>query len=302
MIKIAHILNPVKIADDSDFYKIQQKTLISIIQAKKYIQHKCVIDLMYVDFEGDCMDIQDEFLYIGSLCRSVESVNPNLTCRKLPVFQDLLNKAKPYLKGYDVIIYSNMDIILLPFFYEYILEQYQLGHDAVVINRRRVPFQLLRDQSLVNTYSTLGRSHPGFDCFAFSYELLNQFDFHEICLGIPFFEVSFVHQIAAHSKNPKWSLDLHLTVHLGLSVFSNRNSLYYQHNRSIYFKKVLPSIKPKLKLSNFPYFHRNFLYRAISWGLNPSIFFSEYIELQQNSWCVKARLLLQEIRWRILQR
>jgi hypothetical protein len=302
MMRIAHFINPVKVEEDSDFYKIQQKTFESLQIAQNYPSSDIEIDLFHVNFGEDDYIVPSGFIKLGQLRRSIGEVNPKLTTRKLPIFQDILEEVKIIANQYDLLIYTNMDIVVLPFFYE-VIQQYHLqGHDAICVNRRRVTFNLLDDESLSNAYAELGRSHPGFDCFAFSPELLLKFDFKEICLGISFFEVAFVHQIAAYAKKPIWLLDKHLTIHFGLEVLVNRDNDYYRHNRFTYEQKIRPQIAPLFDLKHFPYGSFPKWRQFINWGLNPSIFLKEYIELSGKSWRKKLTEYLQEIRWRILQR
>lgn len=302
MMRIAHFINPVKVKEDSDFYKIQQKTFESLQIAQSYPSLDIEIDLFHVNFEEDDYIVPSGFIKLGQLQRSIGEVNPKLATRKLPIFQDILKEVKVIASQYDLLIYTNMDIVVLPFFYEVIQQYYLKGHDAICVNRRRVTFSLLEDKSLSNAFAQLGRSHPGFDCFAFTPELLLKFDFKEICLGISFFEVAFIHQIAAYAKKPTWVLDKHLTIHFGLEVLANRDNAFYRHNRFTYEQKIRPQITALLDIQKFPYATFPKWRQTINWGLNPSIFFKEFVELSGKSNKQKLIAYLQEIRWRILQR
>lgn len=302
MLRIAHLINPVKVHEDSDFYKVQQKTFEAILNAKKYSSGSIEIALYTIGFEEDIEVAPIEFKNIGLLQRSVLDVNSALKGKKLPLFQDVLDLTLPQLGQFDLLIYTNMDILPLPYFYEQIAEKYKVGHDAIVINRRRISLTLLGEDTLTNSFAQIGRSHPGFDTFAISPKILQKMNFAQICLGVSFFEVSFVHQIAAFAQRPCWLLDQHLTLHYGLEVLVKRNNAYYRHNRSQYEQIILPQIRKYLHLSKFPYAQFRVWQRTLNWGLNPSIFFKEFIELQSKSWKEKAIHYLQEWRWRLLQR
>lgn len=301
MLRIAHVINPVKVEQDSLFFKIQQKTIESIEFAKKSAVSNTLVDLFYVQGENESFELR-EWKLLGTLKQSISDLHPKFHSRKLPLFQDIVELIAEKLEKYDLVIYSNMDIGLMPFFYDFIHNQFLAGFDAITINRRRISPNLLKDKNLSSAYSSIGKSHPGFDCFALRPNIIKQLNFETICLGVPFFEVAMIHQIVAFAENPCWIMDKHLTFHFGYDVLNSRKNVFYVHNRNEFEKKILPKIKSQLKLSHFPYAKSSVFKQIIQWGLNPSIFIKEYPELKSKSLTYKIRFLLNEIRWRIIQK
>ena len=76
----------------------------------------------------------------------------------------------------------------------------------------------------------------------------------------------------------------------------------YFFYKTTYFTKIHPEIKNKFDITKFPYEDEKKLTRLIKWILNPSIFTVDYLNLEGKSSLQKAKLKLEEIRWRILQR
>lgn len=199
-------------------------------------------------------------------------------------------------------IYTNMDIVLMPYFYDSVLDLIKQGHDAIVINRRRLSGGYNSIEELPQMYADMGRSHPGFDCFVFRKELLAQFILEDICIGIPFVEVALIHNIFSFAQAPLFVPDKHLTFHIGMEVMPTRDSAYYRHNREVFFSSIYPRLKPYFTLSKFPYAALPMYKRAMKWALNPSLFTLNYIRLENKNLLQKGKLFLNELRWRILQK
>lgn len=301
MYQITHIVNPVKVAEKSELYKSQPITFSSMLVAKKQSKYADDIRLCTTQFPDDRSIIPNEFHQLSDLTRSVLDVNVNLSGKPLPLIADILSKLKE-LPASDYYIYTNTDIALMPYFYDSVYEYIKTGHDAIVINRRRLSKKYAEGVDLSLMYSDLGKSHPGFDCFVFKCELLEQFVFGNICVGIPFLEVTFIHNIATFAVNPLFLFDAHLTFHIGMDVMPKRNKAYYWHNREEFFKRIFPLLKPRFTLQKFPYATLPFHMRALKWILNPSLFTTNYLQLEGKTWIEKLRFSLYELRWRFLQR
>ena len=192
--RILHIINPVKVSKQSDLFFAQPITFKSMLNAKKYATFSESITLATTQFEEDKSIIPEGFLQLSNLKTSILDLHPKLKGKKLPLIQEILNKTKE-TDACDYIVYTNMDIGVLPQFYDVLYSFISQGNDAVVINRRRVSSKFKNLDDLPLIYSELGDSHPGFDCFLFKKELLEQFIFEDVCIGIPFLEVSFLHNL-----------------------------------------------------------------------------------------------------------
>lgn len=299
--RILHIINPVKVSEKSDLFFAQPITFESLKNAKNFSKFSNSITLVTTQFEEDKSIIPSEFLQLSNLERSVLDVQPNLTGKKLPLIQDILAKTKE-VEACDYIVYTNMDIGVLPQFYDVLFTYMSEGYDAAVINRRRISTFHKSIEELPLIYSEMGKSHPGFDCFVFKKDLLDKFIFDEICIGIPFLEVSFLHNIFSFAENPIYVPDIHVTFHLGMEVMPPINKGFYWHNRTTFFKKINPKLKSKYDLMKFPYGDLSFPKRAFKWLLNPGVFTRTYLELEGKNFWYRLKFHLNEIRWRFLQK
>ena len=301
MNRVAHIINPVKVNEKSDLFVAQPITFESILIAKNYSKHSDCIGLYTTQFEEDREIIPSGFIQLSNLERSVLDVSPRLKGRKLPLIGDILSKATQ-IEDADYVIFTNMDIALMPYFYDTVFQLLEKGHDALVINRRRLQSIYTKVEELPQMYADLGLSHPGFDCFVIKKELISQFVLDEICVGISFLEAALVHNIFSFAENPLYIPDAHLTFHIGMDVLVPRSNDFYYHNRNAFFKKIQPKIKHLYKLEKFPYASLPLPKRVLKWMLNPSIFTRNYLQLQGKSWSYRIKTRLDEIRWRILQK
>ncbi|HRO74818.1 MAG TPA: hypothetical protein PLP27_01570 [Crocinitomicaceae bacterium] len=256
------------------------------------------VQIVTTQFDEDKEIIPKEFTQLSNLTRSVLDVNAQLEKRKLPLIGDILAKLKE-VENADYYIYTNVDIALMPFFYDTVQQFIDRGHDAVIINRRRLKKEYSKIDELPLMYADLGHSHPGFDCFVFHRDLLDKFILDDICVGISFLEVSLIHNLLAIAKNPLYVPDVHLTFHIGMDVLVPRmNNPFYWHNRKTYFDKIEPQIKEKFQLKKFPYADEHLIVRALKHVLNPSLFTRNYIQMET----VNLKQKLDEMRWRFLQK
>lgn len=298
---IAHIINPVNTPEGTELFTAQPITFESMLKARNFSRYPKNIQLVTTQFEEDRVIIPDGFQLLSNLERSVLDVNPQLNGKKLPLVGDILRKTKEIERA-DYLIFTNMDIALMPAFYDAVFAYIEQGHDAVVINRRRLSHHYSKMEDLPLMYADLGRSHPGFDCFVFKRELLDQLILDEICVGISFLEVTLLHNLFAFAENPLYVPDTHLTFHIGMEVLVPRNNLFYKHNRNVFFQKIYPQLQPFFELKKFPYGKLPFPKRSLKWMLNPGIFTRNYLRLEGQHVFRKIKSRLDEIRWRILQR
>lgn len=305
-IRIAHIINPVNAESNSVFYAIQQITFESILNAKRFSssekneQKGRKIDFFTTQFPEDRAIIPQGFTILPDLQRSVLDFGKFDKPRKLPLIADILATVDKASDA-DYFIYTNMDIGLMPSFYETIFQEIENGHDAILITRRRISKTYTSVAQLPETYADLGKPHPGYDTFVFHRSLLEKFVLSEICVGIPFLEVSLLHNFIAFAQNLQLIDRAHLTFHIGMEVMPPVDEQFYWHNRNTYEQKILPKIKPFLAKEKFPYAQENFISRWTKWILNPCYRSSLMAEMEMMNFTRKVKFLLDEVRWKILQ-
>lgn len=308
-INVSHIINPIYDLDKPPLQYIQAVTFKSIQNALKFYstsEKDIEFIICSTQYPEDHASIPPFIQKLSNLEQSVLDVNETLIGKKLPLIKDILNIGIQETEA-DYLIYSNIDIALQPHFYDFVAHKINKGHDAIVINRRRIPFKVKpaeeASQHLINYYGTIGRSHPGFDCFIIKKSVLEQFILDNICIGISFLETALIHNIAAFSKNPLYVLDQHLTFHLGTDVLVPRKkNPFYWHNRNIFFNEIQPQLKPLWDVKRFPYGNKNIMKRGLGWGLNPSLFSRNFLELEGKNLTQSLKIKLDEIRWRFLQK
>ena len=298
-IRIAHIINPLKIEQNSPFFGIQQITFESILNAKRFSANK-KIDLHTIQYSEDRAIIPSDFTILQDLQRSVLDVAKFEQQRKLPLIADILEVLEKNSDA-DYFIYTNMDIGLMPSFYETIFHEIENGHDSVLITRRRISKNYTSVSQLPEIYADNGKPHPGYDTFVFHRSLLKKFVLSDICIGVPFLEVSLLHNLIAFSQNLKLIDCAHLTFHIGMEVMPPVNPQFYWHNRNTYETKILPVIKPYLSKEKFPYANENFVSRWTKWILNPCYRSALMAEMETMNFTRKIKFLLSEIRWKIIQ-
>lgn len=269
--------------------------------AHENCKYRNQITLATTQFEEDKKIIPAFFKILPNLERSVVDVKDFPLKRKLPLIKDILQQAYNFSDS-EYIIYTNTDIVLMPFFYDMVFEYLAAGYDAFAINRRRISKQFFKSKNLNAIYAEVGKSHPGFDCFIFKRSLIPKMTFANICVGVPFLEASILYNLVAYSNKFKLFYDKHLTIHIGMEVMPKRNADYYWHNRNEFFKKVLPVLKPNLKSVNLPYSELPFFRRMLNYMLNPAVFTLISTELEAANIFDKMRLLKDEIRFSILQK
>jgi hypothetical protein len=294
--RLVHIINPTNVSESSDLYKAQPITVESILNAKHFCKTSSEIQLAYTHFEEEHIQLQQPFKKLSYLSNSIHNILINANGNKLPLLAEILEKTAEMQADY--IIYTNIDIGLMPHFYDDVLNRVSQGHDALVINRRRISKRYFENKPLSDMYADIGFSHPGFDCFVFHKDLLQKFVMDGIVIGIPFVEATLVYNISAFAQNPAFIADKHLTFHIGLDVMPQRNKTYYKHNRGLFFNKILPALYPKLSIKKLPYASLPFPVRAIKWILNPVMFTRLFVLLELKS----LSGMIQELRWRMLQR
>jgi hypothetical protein len=269
MLHLAHIVNPFKAMANSDLNIAQKLTFASMLNAKANAG-SIKIELFSAQFEEDMAEVPKEFIDTKNLTDSVLNFQHFKEDIKLPLIGDILERLYTSTNA-DFLIYSNVDIGLFPQFYLKVEEFIKSGHDAFIINRRRLQNKFNSVEQLPIIYKETGKSHPGFDCFVFRRDLFPKFKLEGICIGVPFIEISFSQNLFAYSSNFKLYDKEILTFHIGEEIFRKRAPKeYFYYNRKK-FHLIEKQIKKDMKIENFPYYELNPIHRLFVWTLHPCI-------------------------------
>lgn len=298
MLHFAHIINPVNAPLGTELHRVQPLVFRSMQVAQAQAK-EANVSLFAVCYPEDESAVPPYLSLLPFLTRSILDVAGIKANKKLPFVKDILDALAANTDA-EYLIYTNADIILQPYFYQAATQYIQQGHDAVIINRRRIaPIYDSPDQ-LPLIWAETGNPHPGYDCFVLHRSLLEKFTLGDIILGTPFIEATLAHNVFAHSQNYLLLDHHHLTAHLGMEVMPKRNEELYWHNRNMFFKTVLPALKPHLTDQKLPYANDSWLGKQVRRVLNPAIFTSLSVELEGKSKAERLKWYLNELRWAFL--
>ncbi|WP_421898425.1 hypothetical protein [Marinoscillum sp.] len=274
-LRLIHVLNPFD-SQNTDQQRIQEVTFQSIANALDFGTGHMEVKVCAIRYSEDMSPLPKYMTELPNLSRSVLDFGDFNPKRRYPLVGDIMEEAVK-LNG-DYYMYTNMDIALQPSFYDFVSRQIRDGHDAVIINRRRIPWEYA-NKELPEMYALEGKKHPGFDCFVFSKAIADRLILGRICVGIPFIGVALAHNLFAFAERLAFYDRAQLTFHLGMEVMPHREPDYYWHNRLEFFNRVKPSLWLHFDVSRFPYGRDWLPLRLIRWGLNPSLFIWMNIKL-----------------------
>lgn len=270
VIKLAHIVNPFAADAASDLRVAQPITFESMRRAQSHAENVVHVELLAALFQDELQLLPQGFRATAPLTRSVSDLHNFVTPLRLPVLADILERAYAESEA-DYLVYTNVDIGLYPDFYKQVCAFIQQGHDAFIINRRRLPPIYSGVADLENIYSDKGKKHPGFDCFVFHRSIYPHLQLSGICIGVPFVEIAFSQNLFALTKNFKLFDEEVLTFHIGLEIFRRRAPrAYFRYNRR-QFHEVEKALWTHMRLERFPYQHLPWPLRLLRWAVHPCI-------------------------------
>ncbi|MGZ5253768.1 MAG: hypothetical protein ACXWV4_05345 [Flavitalea sp.] len=281
-ISIAHLVNPVYKPADPFLERAQQITFETMRVARDKSNSELSVQLLSAQYPEDHVVIPADLKTTIDLEESAASFQQFSNHRKLPLLKDLLHRLYTESDA-DYLIYTNVDIAVMPEFYNEVAKRIRQGYDAFIINRRRIPEEFAYSNNLEEMYSHRGLAHPGFDCFIFHRSLYPKFNLANVCIGIPFVEITFSQNLFCYANRFRLFDKEHLTFHLGMEIFKKRDKEYLNYNRNEY-RKALNAIRSDLSNRKFPWGDRNFFYRFIRWGLHPAIPIRLALSLESQRW------------------
>jgi len=232
--KIAHVINPVRAPEESDLSVAQPITFKTILNAKDEAEKQGIeVDLFTAQYPEDRDIVPESFTLLPDMQRSVLDFGEFRKRRKLPLIRDILGLLHERCGDADFMMYTNVDIALMPFCYAEIADMADNGHDAVIINRRTITAPTASGASLTHLYSLAGKTHPGWDCFVFRKAMFPMMDFQNACIGAPHIGQILYANLAMEARRFREFKDLHLTFHVGddRGWVRRKYADYWEHNR-----------------------------------------------------------------------
>lgn len=154
--------------------------------------------------------------------------------RKLPLIGDVLERLYASAPDADYLIYTNVDIALMPMFYTAVAGLIDEGYDAFIVNRRTIPARPpSRIADIPVMCARLGAPHPGYDCFVFKRSVYPDYRLGKICIGAPGMGTAMALNLLSQAGRFTVFEDLHLTFHLGADRVWKSAAFrdYAEHNR-----------------------------------------------------------------------
>jgi hypothetical protein len=214
MLRIAHIVNPVKPGPESDLVVAQPVTFESMRRARDFVAGSVEVSVVATHFAEDAEAAPAGFLLTPHLDRSVAELQAFARPRRLPLLRDILDRLHQSTAA-EWLIYTNADIAILPHFYATVAALIGEGYDAFVINRRTIPAHYTSPAQLPLMYAEVGDPHPGHDCFVFNRSAYEKYVLGNVCIGIDLVGRVLLWNLCAHSRRFREFTDLHLTFHIG---------------------------------------------------------------------------------------
>ncbi len=234
-IKIAHIINPVKVEKGHPAYLdiAQPVTFRSMLAAKSYAARKGLqVDLFSVQFnDEDASIVPEGFTVLSHFEKSIQDFHHfKVKFNPLPRVHDIIQALYQNSQA-EYFIYTNVDIGLHKDFYIRMLDLIKEGYDAICVNRRDLPKKVdgkvLTEKDLKLICQLEGERHPGFDTFVFKRDIVPLMKFRNVFVGfMPVGRVIF-HQVKINSQNLKWIEDgvkNKLTFHLGTDAYTHKKN------------------------------------------------------------------------------
>jgi len=256
--KFAHVVNPVKVAPSSDLYIAQPITFESMRIAQQLAATFSIpVELCAVNFPEDDEIVPKFFEYCSHLERSVLDVGKFAIPRKLPLIKDILDRAIATTQA-EFIIYTNVDIAVVPHFYLSLATIAEEGWDAFMITRRTLSKAYTSPAQLWRMYADPGEGHPGNDCFVFRRETYARYQLGDACVGARGFAKVLGLNLIVHAQRFQHFKELHLTFHIGddRTWDADKWADYSAHNLNV-FRGLLRRYSQELtKLAGIPIIDR----------------------------------------------
>jgi len=215
MMKLAHIVNPVRVATTSELSIVQPITFETMRRARRYALGEVDVALYVTHYLEDRALAPPHFLHTPDLERSVLDIGRFQQPRKLPLLKDILQRLYEAAADADYLIYTNVDIGVQPHFYVTVHHLIESGYDAFVVNRRTINRGYDQLSEIPLMYASVGRLHRGWDCFIFRRTVFPEYDLDNVCIGAPRCGLALLANLQVHADAFGEFKRLHLTFHLG---------------------------------------------------------------------------------------
>jgi hypothetical protein len=242
-----HLINPFLSPPGSEHDVAKRITFASIRTALAYAKARgTAVDCAAACYEEDVPAMEPPARLLPLLTRSVQDIAPMTPLRKFPLIGDLLKTAAQNSDG-EYLIYTNIDIILQPYFYHHVarLLRWIKGYAPAFVINRRVVSTAKDPAELPRLYAEAGTSHLGYDCFVFPRSWATEIDLGNLCIGTHLFDgVLFAMLDQRSGYRMQCFSRQHLTLHMGDDGAWHTMQQYKDYNETE-AKRLMASAKDK---------------------------------------------------------
>jgi hypothetical protein len=190
----------------------------AVIASMRQAASCAAVDSWGIHFHGVCHADEVDLIPAGFeghpvISRSIRNDARYSGCKPVPYLFDILAP----LRGGEVgewVVFTNMDIVLQPWFYTSVLEMLDAGFDSLIINRRTQPAEYSGCREWL-LRSEIGVSHPGMDCFVFPRSWIEEFVVSDAVVGAENVMRSLLYNLVCKAKKMAFVTRAMLTLHLG---------------------------------------------------------------------------------------
>ena len=211
--RFIHVVNPFTGGKPEGIDQTQKVTIEGMAKAKAYSDAD--VSLIFALENGDGHLSFDCGESIECINRYVGDVADFESNKKLPLLYDIIGSALSQADDEDYIVYTNVDIIPVPHFYDALEEIAKRGIDAFSINRRTLSGNWEGSGLSALSLSEVGSAHPGTDCLVFKAKVFRDCVGSRTCIGAMNVMKSFLYSLAAVSSRLVIIEDAYLTCHVG---------------------------------------------------------------------------------------
>jgi hypothetical protein len=214
MRRIAHIIHPVAVDSSSDLNMAQPITFQTMRTAREVAAGHVDVMQFYTKYADETPPIPEGFEKTPDLDRSVMDVATFSCRRRLALIKDILDRLYEAAEA-DYLIYTNVDIALMPHFYTAVSQFINEGYDAFTINRRTISKAYTQPEDITLMLAQAGEPHRGRDCFVFRREVYPDYHLGLACVGTAWVGMTLALNLIYHARRFREFKDLHLTFHIG---------------------------------------------------------------------------------------
>lgn len=228
---LVHVVNPFRAPPDSEHAWVQPMVLEAMARSRDLAPAGSDIRFVAAVYPDETDVVPDGFTIATPHLRRMVRDRTGGDRRRLPLVFDILDRAARMAPPGAWLVFTNIDILVMPFFYQAVQELLRFGFDAAVINRRAIVGRPGPPEERALLWADIGHEHGGFDCFVFPAAWAPRFHRTDSAIGIQKVMQPLLYNLVALAQRMVILRAAHLTTHIGFDAPpSEAPSPLEQHN------------------------------------------------------------------------